>query len=108
VNIDPNTNEIIGSIHFKDFPLSAFRGVTTYFVFTVDNSTDFGVWTNGTLSYRQTNTNECSSGAYIILSSNQEQQTTTTVYVGISFVSIEQAHMNLQSTNKTAIIRYTS
>ncbi|CAF4759608.1 unnamed protein product, partial [Rotaria sp. Silwood2] len=43
---------------------------------------------------RQTTTDGCSSGAYAILPANQQQ---VTVYVGISFVSIEQARINLQT-----------
>ena len=97
VNIDPSTNEITGSIWFKGFLSSAFGGVTTYFVITFTNWTDFGVWINGSLAHGQTTADGCSSGAYIILPANEQQ---ATVYVGFSFVSIEQARTNLQIQTK--------
>ncbi|CAF3398384.1 unnamed protein product [Rotaria sp. Silwood2] len=97
VNVDRNKNEITGSIFFKGFLSSAFGGVTTYFAITFSNWTDFGVWTEGHLMHGQTAADGCSSGAYVILPVNQKQ---VTVYVGISFVSIEQARINLQMQTK--------
>ncbi|CAF4654097.1 unnamed protein product, partial [Rotaria sp. Silwood2] len=97
VNVDRNKNEITGSIFFKGFLSRAFGGVTTYFVITFSNWTDFGVWTEGHLMHGQTAADGCSSGAYVILPVNQKQ---VTVYVGISFVSIEQARINLQMQTK--------
>ncbi|CAF4361197.1 unnamed protein product, partial [Adineta steineri] len=55
--------------------------------------TNFGVWKDGQLAPGQTTTNGCSSGAYIILPDDQQQ---ATVYVAISFISLEQAHINLK------------
>ncbi|CAF3886876.1 unnamed protein product [Rotaria sp. Silwood1] len=60
VNIDRNNNEITGSIFFKGFLSRAFGGVTTYFVITFTNWTDFGVWNQGRLMPRQTTTDGCS------------------------------------------------
>ncbi|CAF1282645.1 unnamed protein product [Rotaria sp. Silwood1] len=60
VNIDRNNNEISGSIFFKGFLSRAFGGVTTYFVITFTNWTDFGVWNQGRLMPRQTTTDGCS------------------------------------------------
>jgi putative alpha-1,2-mannosidase len=97
VNIDPSKNEITGSIFFKGSLSKIFGGVTTYFVITFTNWTDFGTWTDGALAHGQTTTDGCSSGAYIILPANQEQ---ITVYVSISFISIEQARTNLQMQTK--------
>lgn len=93
VDIDSTNNEITGSIFFKGFLSRVFGGVTTYFVIKFANWTDFGVWTRGRLMHGQTTAEGCSSGAFVILPSNQRQ---VTVYVGISFVSIEQARVNLQ------------
>ncbi|CAF2152213.1 unnamed protein product [Rotaria magnacalcarata] len=93
VDIDSSKNEITGSILFEG-PFSKLSGgVTTYFVITFTNWTNFGVWTNGHLAQGQTTTDGCSSGAYVILPDDQQQ---VTVYVDISFISIEQAHINLQ------------
>jgi putative alpha-1,2-mannosidase len=93
VNIDPSKNEISGSIFFEGSLSEHFGGVTTYFAITFTNWTDFGVWTNGHLEHGQTVADGCSSGAYVILSDNLQQ---VTVYVAISFISIEQARTNLQ------------
>jgi putative alpha-1,2-mannosidase len=97
VNIDPTNNEITGSVFFEGSLSKHFGGVTTYFVVTFANWTDFGVWTDGRLAHGQTTADGCSSGAYIILPANQQQ---VTVYVGISFISIEQARTNLQLQTK--------
>ena len=93
VNIDPTTNQINGSILFDGNLSIVFGGLTTYFVIKFNNWTDFGVWTNDVLLHGQTTANGCSSGAFIILPSDQQQ---VTFYVGISFVSIEQAAVNLE------------
>ncbi|CAF3147808.1 unnamed protein product [Rotaria socialis] len=93
VNIDPKNNEITGSVFFKGDFSRSFGGLSTYFTIKFTNWTDFGVWTNGSLVHEQTAADGCSSGAYIILPADQEQ---VTVYVGMSFVSIEQARTNLQ------------
>ncbi|CAF1412818.1 unnamed protein product [Adineta steineri] len=93
INIDSSKNEITGSILFQG-PFSKLDGgITTYFVITFANMTNFGVWKDGQLAPGQTTTNGCSSGAYIILPDDQQQ---ATVYVAISFISLEQAHINLK------------
>jgi putative alpha-1,2-mannosidase len=97
INIDSSKNEITGSILFKG-PFSKLDGgITTYFIITFTNWTSFGVWKDGHLAQGQTMTDGCSSGVYVILPDEQQQ---VTVYVGISFVSIEQAHTNLQMQTK--------
>ncbi|CAF2134616.1 unnamed protein product [Rotaria magnacalcarata] len=97
VNINSTNNEITGSIFFKGFLSRSFGGVTTYFVITFTNWTDFGVWTEGRLLQGETTAGGCSSGAYVKLPTNQQQ---VTIYVGISFVSIEQARVNLEIQTK--------
>jgi len=93
INIDTSKNEMTGSILFEG-PFSKLSGgITTYFVITFTNLTNFGVWTNGQLAPGQTKIDGCSSGAYVILPDDQQQ---VTIHVGISFISIEQAHINLQ------------
>ncbi|CAF1458562.1 unnamed protein product, partial [Rotaria sordida] len=74
VNVDPNKNEITGSIFFKGFLSRAFGGVTTYFVITFTNWIDFGVWTQGRLMNRQTTADGCSSGVYVMVLANQQQR----------------------------------
>lgn len=93
VNIDSKNNEITGSILFEGDFSRSFGGLTTYFIVTFTNWTDFGVWKNGRLVPAKTTIDGCSSGVYVILPADQQQ---ITVYVGISFVSIEQARTNLQ------------
>ncbi len=93
VNISSSNNEITGSIIFDGAFSRKSGGITTYFAITFPNWDDFGVWTNGHLAPGQTTTDGCSSGVYVILPVDQEQ---VTVYVGISFISIEQARINLQ------------
>ncbi|CAF3410478.1 unnamed protein product [Rotaria socialis] len=97
VNINSTSNEITGSVFFKGFLSRSFGGVTTYFVIIFTNWTDFGVWTEGRLLQGETTADGCSSGAYVKLPANQQQ---VTIYVGISFVSIEQARDNLEIQTK--------
>jgi len=97
VNIDSSKNQITGSILFKG-PFSELNGgITTYFVITFSNWKTFGVWKDGHLSQGQTTIDGCPSGAYVILPEDQQQ---VTIYVGISFVSLEQAHINLETQTK--------
>jgi putative alpha-1,2-mannosidase len=93
VNISSSNNEITGSIRFDGAFSRKSGGITTYFAITFTNWADFGVWTNGHLAPRQTTIDGCSSGAYVILPADQDQ---VTAYVSISFISIEQARINLQ------------
>ncbi|CAF1476531.1 unnamed protein product [Rotaria magnacalcarata] len=97
VNIDPSKNEILGWIFFEGALSKHFGGVKTYFVITFANWTEYGVWENGRLVQEKTVANGCSSGAYVMLSTDQQQ---ITVYVGISFISIEQARINQQIQTK--------
>ncbi|CAF4598610.1 unnamed protein product [Rotaria sp. Silwood1] len=92
IKIDSINHEITGLVFFKGSLSGRFGGVTTYFVISLNNWSKFGVWNNGQIIEGQNETDGCSSGAYIILSDEQEQ---LTMYVGISFVSIEQARTNL-------------
>ncbi|CAF3392334.1 unnamed protein product [Rotaria socialis] len=94
VEDDDHLQHMIANRYNYRRPFSKLSGgVTTYFVITFTNWTNFGVWTNGHLVQGQTTTDGCSSGAYVILPDDQQQ---VTAYVGISFISIEQAHINLQ------------
>ncbi|CAF1573665.1 unnamed protein product [Rotaria sordida] len=92
IKIDSINHEITGLIFFQGSLSGRFGGVTTYFVITLNNWSKFGVWNNGQIIEGQNEIDGCSSGAYIILSNEQEQ---ITMYVGISFISIEQARTNL-------------
>ncbi|CAF3505923.1 unnamed protein product [Rotaria sp. Silwood1] len=92
IKIDSINHEITGLVFFKGSLSGRFGGVTTYFVISLNNWSKFGVWNNGQIIEGQNETDGCSSGAYIILSDEQVQ---LTMYVGISFVSIEQARTNL-------------
>lgn len=92
VNVDSTNHEITGSIFFKGSLSGRFGGVTTYFVISLSNWSQFGTWNDGKITEGQTEASGCSSGAYIILPNDEEQ---TTMYVGISFISIEQARTNL-------------
>ena len=97
MNIDADKNEITGSIFFKGSLSKFFGGVTTYFAIKFTSWTDFGVWTKGHLMHEQKTADGCLSGAHVILPTNQPQ---VTVYVGISYISIEQARINLQMQTK--------
>jgi putative alpha-1,2-mannosidase len=93
VKIDSNNHEISGSILFRGSLSGRFGGVTTYFFITLNtNWTNFGIWNNGKITEGESEIDGCSSGAYIILPDESEQ---VTMYVGISFISIEQARTNL-------------
>jgi putative alpha-1,2-mannosidase len=98
IKIDSINHEITGSILFRGSLSRRFGGVTTYFVITLNNWTKFGIWNNGKITEDQNEIDGCSSGAYIILPDGQEQ---TTMYVGISFISIEQARTNLKLQTNT-------
>jgi putative alpha-1,2-mannosidase len=93
VKIDPITHEITGSTHFSGSLSARFGGVTNYFVISLSNWTNSGIWNDGKITEGQTEIDGCSTGAYFILPEDQEQ---VTMYVGISFVSVEQARTNLQ------------
>lgn len=92
VKIDAVNHEITGSILFEGSLSGRFGGVTTSFVIKLENWLNFGTWKSGQIFEGQAETDGCSSGAYIIVPNDQEQ---VTMYVGISFVSIEQARTNL-------------
>ncbi|CAF3663915.1 unnamed protein product [Adineta steineri] len=98
VKIDSINHELTGLIHFDGSLSGRFGGVTTYFVIALNNLTQFGTWNHGQITEGQTEIDGCSSGAYIILPDEQEQ---VTMYVGISFVSIEQARTNLKIQTNT-------
>jgi putative alpha-1,2-mannosidase len=93
IKIDSINYEITGSVFFQGSLSGQFGGVTNYFVIKLSNWTNFGIWNNGQIHERQNQTDGCSSGAYIILPNEQEQ---VTMYVGLSYISIEQARTNLQ------------
>jgi putative alpha-1,2-mannosidase len=93
VNISSSNHEITGSIRFDGAFSRKSGGITTYFVITFSNWDDFGIWKDGELAPGETTVSGCSSGVYVILPADQDQ---VTVYVGISFISIEQARINLQ------------
>ncbi|CAF3805447.1 unnamed protein product [Rotaria magnacalcarata] len=93
INIDTTNYEITGLVFIEGSLSKRFGGLATYFVITFDHQwTDFGVWNDGKIIEKQNETDGCSSGAYIILPDEQEQ---ITMYVGISFISIDQARTNL-------------
>ena len=93
VKIDPVNSEISGAVLFFGSLSKRFGGVTTYFSIRLSNLTHFGVWENGKIYEGRQDIDGCSTGAYIVLPTGQEQ---VIMYVGISFVSIEQARTNLQ------------
>jgi putative alpha-1,2-mannosidase len=93
INIDSINHEITGLIFFKGSLSGRFGGVRNYFVISLGNLTNFGIWNNGKINEGQDQADGCSSGAYVILPDEQEQ---VTMYVGISYISIEQARTNLQ------------
>jgi putative alpha-1,2-mannosidase len=93
INIDSTNHEITGSVFFRGSLSGRFGGVTTYFVITLNtNWTNYGIWNNGEITEGKNEIDGCSSGGYIILPDEPNQ---VTMYVGISFVSIEQARTNL-------------
>ena len=93
VKIDDMNYEITGSVLFKGSLSGRFGGVTTSFVIKLNNWSNFGIWNDGKIVEGQKEIDGCSTGAYIILPDNDEQ---VTMYVGISFISIDQARTNLQ------------
>ncbi|CAF0764417.1 unnamed protein product [Adineta ricciae] len=93
IKIDSANHEITGSIHFRGSLSGRFGGVTTYFVITLSNWGKFGTWSNGKITEGQTEVDGCSTGAYFIL---PDEETQATMYVGISFVSLDQARTNLK------------
>ena len=93
INIDSTNHEITGSVLFKGSLSARFGGVTTYFAITLNaNWTNYGIWNNGEITEGKNEIDGCSSGGYIILPDEPNQ---VTMYVGISFISIEQARTNL-------------
>jgi putative alpha-1,2-mannosidase len=93
INIDPVNQELTGSIFFRGSLSGRFGGVTNYFVIKLTSWSKFGIWNNGQITEGLNQTDGCLSGAYIILPDDQEQ---VTMYMGISYISIEQARTNLQ------------
>ena len=92
VKIDDVNYEITGSILFKGSLSGRFGGVTTYFAIKLNNWSKFGIWNEGKIVEGQREVDGCSTGAYIILPDDPDQ---VTMYVGISFVSVDQARTNL-------------
>lgn len=93
VKIDDANYEITGSILFKGSLSGRFGGVTTSFAIKLSKWAKFGIWAQGKIVEGQREIDGCSTGAYIILPDDQDQ---VTMYVGISFISIDQARTNLQ------------
>ncbi|CAF4390834.1 unnamed protein product, partial [Didymodactylos carnosus] len=93
VEIDLKMNEVRGWILFDGALSKRFGGVRTYFIISFPqlNITDYGVWNDNKLYPKQLNASACNSGAYLMFSSEQ-----VNILVGISFVSIEQARVNLR------------
>ena len=91
LNIDNENHEITGSIFFRGSLSGRFGGVTNYFIMKFSNWTKFGIWNNGKIVQGQNQTDGCSSGGYIVVPDDQ-----ITIYVGVSYVSLEQARTNLQ------------
>ncbi|CAF0869864.1 unnamed protein product [Didymodactylos carnosus] len=93
VEIDLEMNEVRGWILFDGALSQRFGGVRTYFVvsFSRPDITDYGIWNDSKLYPKQLNASQCNSGAYLTFLNEQ-----VNILVGISFVSIEQARVNLQ------------
>ena len=97
VTIDATNGEIFGSIHSAGDLASSFGGLTAYFIVRFPNAlTDFGTWQDGRLAVRNTQANGCASGAYVILPEVDAGEQQITMYVAISYVSLEQARTNLK------------
>ena len=102
VSIDPNNGEIFGSIHSSGDLSGGFGGLTTYFVIRfLDVLTNFGTWQDGKLANGHTQSEGCASGAYVILPNADVAEQQVTVYVAISFVSLDQARTNLKMQTTT-------
>ena len=67
--------------------------MTNYFVIKLNSEYGFGTWKDGQVTEGLNHTDGCSSGAYIVLPDGLES---VTMYVGLSYISIEQARTNLQ------------
>jgi predicted alpha-1,2-mannosidase len=97
VNINSDNGEIFGSIHSEGDLSSAFGGLTTYFVVKFPEFlSNFGTWQDGHIANGHTHADGCSSGAYVILPDSRTGDQQITIYVAISFVSLEQARTNLK------------
>lgn len=93
INIDVTNHELTGSILFRGSLSGRFGGVRNYFVIKLSNWSKFGIWKNGQVTEGLNQTDGCTTGAYVILPDDQDQ---VTMYMGISYISIEQARTNLQ------------
>lgn len=91
ITIDLINHELTGSILFRGSLSGRFGGVRNYFVIKLSNWSNYGIWKNGEINEGFNQTDGCSSGAYLVLPDEQ-----ITMYMGISYVSIEQARTNLQ------------
>ena len=91
ISIDIINHELTGSILFRGSLSGRFGGVRNYFVIKLSNWSSFGIWKNGEITEGLNQTDGCSTGAYLVLPDEQ-----VTMYMGISYVSIEQARTNLQ------------
>ena len=97
INIDVNNHELTGSILFRGSLSGRFGGVRNYFVIKLSNWSNFGIWKDGQITEGLNQTDGCTTGAYLVLPDDQDQ---VTMYMGISYISIEQARTNLQLQTK--------
>ena len=93
VTIDPKVREVSGSILLKGGFAGRYGGLRGYFVARFDQAfEDHGTWTGGSVKAGATKATGDDVGAFLKF----KPGTTVEVQVGLSFVSVANARLNLQ------------
>ena len=97
VQVDPDNGEIYGYIHSEGDLSYRFQGLNTYFVVRFPTIlSNFGTWQNGQVNNGHTEAQGCTCGAYVVLPEMPSETEEITLYVAISFISLDQARTNLK------------
>jgi putative alpha-1,2-mannosidase len=96
VDVDVQAREISGFSHFSGGYSGRFGGMPVYFVARFDRAfSRHGVWSEGTAVEGETSRTGGQTGAYVAFDTTT--QNTVEVRVGISFVDVAHARMNLDA-----------
>ena len=94
VDIDAETGEVFGFHHFSGNFNGAYGGMTVYFVARFSQTpTESGTYKHNTRTPGGAHESGCGIGAYVGFAPGTREVVTT---VGISFISVEQARLNLE------------
>lgn len=96
VDYDPARREITGYQHSMGGMSRRFGGLTIYFVAQLDRAMPrYGVWEDGVIDAGQTHAQGTDVGVMLGFDSAQGDQ--VQVRVGLSYISVEQARLNLEA-----------